>query len=215
VSTAYESFGRVRQKERTRQALLDAARALLAEGLDPSVEAAAARAGVSRTAAYRYFSNQTVLVAAAHPEVQTDSMLAEEPPEDAPARLEQVIAAFTEMVAATEPQQRATLRLSLERRQDERQSLPLRQGRAITWIAEALEPLRGELTDAQLHRLALAIRSACGIESLVWLTDVAGLTTKDATATMRWSAQALLQAAVSGSPPPLPARRLRQLADAG
>jgi hypothetical protein len=36
----------------------------------------------------------------------------------------------------------------------------LRQGRAINWIAEALEPLRGQLSDAQLKRLVLAVRSA-------------------------------------------------------
>lgn len=202
VSTAYESFGRVRQKERTRQALLEGARALLAEGLDPSIEAAASRAGISRTAAYRYFASQTAMLAAAHPEIQAVSMLPADPPDDAPTRLDQVIAAFTEMVVATEPQQRATLRLSLQRKDDEGPALPLRQGRAIAWIAEALEPLRGQLTDAQVHQLVLAIRSACGIEALVWLTDIAGLTTGEATASMRWAAQAMLQAAVSGSPPP-------------
>ena len=90
------------------------------------------------------------------------------------------------------------LRLSLQADDRERASLPLRQGRAIGWIHESLEPLRGELSDAELDRLVLAIRSAVGIEALAWLTDVARLSREDAVLLMRWSAQALLQAAMAG-----------------
>jgi hypothetical protein len=39
-----------------------------------------------------------------------------------------------------------------------------------------------------LRRLVLAIRTAAGIEVLVWLTDVAGLSRKEAEKVMRWSA---------------------------
>ncbi len=88
------------------------------------------------------------------------------------------------------------LRLSLEADSAERAQLPLRQGRAIKWIEEALAPLRTEMSDGELHRLALAVRSACGIEALVWLTDVAGLSSDDATDLMRWSTRAMLQAAL-------------------
>jgi hypothetical protein len=56
-----------------------------------------------------------------------------------------------------------------------REELLLRQGRAIGWIEEAVAPLRVRLRASALRRLVLAIRSACGIEALVWLTDVAGL----------------------------------------
>jgi hypothetical protein len=53
-----------------------------------------------------------------------------------------------------------------------------------------------------VHQLALAIRSATGIEARVWLTDVAQLSDDEAMAVMRWSAQALLAAALAGRPPP-------------
>lgn len=95
-------------------------------------------------------------------------------------------------------QQRTMLRLSLETSPAKRAQLPLRQGRAIAWIEEALDPLRTELSKAAIHRLTLAIRSATGIESFVWLTDVAGLSPKDATDFMRWSASALLRTAIDG-----------------
>jgi hypothetical protein len=87
------------------------------------------------------------------------------------------------------------LRLSLEPRPGEQ--LLLRQGRAIGWIEEALAPLRGRLSRSALRRLVLAIRSACGIEALVWLTDVAGLSREQAAELMRWSALALLSTALA------------------
>ena len=99
------------------------------------------------------------------------------------------------------------LRLSLEADEATRAGLPLRQGRAIAWIAEALDPLRGQLSDEELHHLVLAIRSAIGIEALVWLTDVAGLSREEARRLIRWSAQALLGAALTSPPPTSRSRR--------
>lgn len=85
------------------------------------------------------------------------------------------------------------LRLSLESDSAERAPLPLRQGRAITWIEEALAPLHIQLSAGEIHRLAITIRSAVGIEALAWLIDIAGLTRDEATDLMRWSAQAMLE----------------------
>lgn len=48
----------------------------------------------------------------------------------------------------------------------------------------------------EIHRLALAIRVSIGVEALVWLTGVGRLSRADAVATMRWSAQALLDTAI-------------------
>jgi hypothetical protein len=197
VSTAYELTGRVHQKRRTRDALVDAARHLVSKGETPTVESAAAAASISRATAYRYFPTQRALLAAAHPETGLDSMLPDDAPEDAASRLDLVIDAFNRMIVETEAQQRTMLRLSLLADPGERAQLPLRQGRAIRWIEEALDPLLAEMSRDDLHRLALAIRSATGIEALVWLTDVGGLSRDEATTLMRWSAAALLRAAVA------------------
>jgi AcrR family transcriptional regulator len=198
---AYELQGRVAQKRRTREALVAAARALVAEGAAPTVEAVAEAASISRTTAYRYFPSQRALLAAAHPETAATSLLPDDAPDDVAARLDIVLTAFTRTVLETEAQQRTMLRLSLEADPAERSQLPLRQGRAIGWIEEALAPLRGELSEAEVHRLAIAVRSAAGIEALVWLTDVAGLDRVEATALMRWSALALVDAARRVPPP--------------
>ena len=201
MSTSYEATGRVMQKRRTRQALVEAARELVAAGTEPSVEQAAGRAGIARTTAYRYFPNQRSLVLAAHPETATTTLLPQDAPPDAAGRLDIVATRFIALIIDTEPAQRTMLRLSLDPEPERRGPLPLRQGRAVAWITEALEPLHASLTEEQQHRLALAIRSAIGIEALVWLTDIGGLSRDEAAASMLWSARALLSAAQKSAPP--------------
>jgi hypothetical protein len=197
VATPYELEGRTQQKQRTRQALVDVARDLVAQGLTPTVEEAAACAAVSRATAYRYFPNQRALLAAAHPETGASSLLPPNPPDDPEQRVALVVEAFTKLIAATEPQQRTMLHLSLIADDDERRSFPLRQGRAIGWLTEALEPAREQLGDDGLRRTALAIRSATGIEALIWLTDIAGLSQRQAIKLMRWTASAICRAALA------------------
>ncbi len=204
MSIPYEAAGRVNQKQRTRAALIRAAQDLVNSGVAPTVEQVATTAGVSRAVGYRYFPNQHALLAAAHPETAATSLLPADPPTDPAERLAHVVQEFTSLITRTESQQRTMLRLSLSGDNASRAALPLRQGRAIAWISEALAPLRGQLTDQQLHQLALAIRSAIGIEALTWQTDVAHLTRDEAVALMAWTAQALLHAAISWKPPDAP-----------
>jgi AcrR family transcriptional regulator len=209
MSIPYELNGRIDQKRRTRDALVSAARQLVADGATPTVEAAAEAASISRTTAYRYFPNQRSLLVAAHPETAASSLLPDDAPDDAATRLDLVVDAFVRMIVDTEAQQRTMLRLSLEADPAERTQLPLRQGRAITWIEEALSPLRAEMSEREVHRLVLAIRSATGIEALAWLTDIGGLSRDDAADLMRWSARALLQSAVADKTSNLTTKRRR------
>ncbi len=53
---------RANQKERTRAALVEAARALLRAGVPPTVAEAAEQARVSRATAYRYFPTHDALL---------------------------------------------------------------------------------------------------------------------------------------------------------
>jgi hypothetical protein len=127
--------------------------------------------------------------------------------DDPEVRLLGAVDAFIRIVVDTEHQQRTMLRLSLDP-ETSSESLPLRQGRAIPWFEEALAPLRPRFTEAEIHGLALSVRSAVGIESLVWLTDIGGLTRQEAADRMLRSARAILlqaladadRAAVDGPP---------------
>jgi len=197
VSTPYEQNGRTKQKQRTRHALVEAARELVARGLTPTVEDAAADADVSRATAYRYFPSQAALLAAAHPETARASLLPSDPPDDPEQRVALVVEAFTKIIVGTESQQRTMLRLSLAEDDDGRAVLPLRQGRAIAWLTEALEPARERLGDHGVRQTALAIRSAIGIEALIWLTDMGGLSRRRAVEVMRSNARAICRAALA------------------
>lgn len=198
-SISWDETGRVQQKARTREALIRAARQLLADGDTPTVEQAATAASISRATAYRYFPSQRALLVASYPEIAESSLLGPDPPSDPAARLDIVAEAIARQAVEHEAELRAMLRLSLEPDPPKRGDRPFRVGRRITWVADALAPLRGRLPERELDRLVLAIASAVGIDALVWLTDIAGLSRPQAVELMRWSTRGLLQAALTDS----------------
>src|SRR3954447_4168648 len=114
MSIPYESSGRTAQKMRTRNALIDAARTLIASGVTPTVEDAAAAASIARTTAYRYFPNQRDLLVAAYPEMELRSLLGTNPPDDVEARLDAVMDEYLRQIIGNEVALRAALRLSLD-----------------------------------------------------------------------------------------------------
>jgi len=128
MDVPYLHTGRTSQKTRTRDALIAAARQLLAKGVTPTVEEAAAEASVGRTTAYRYFPNSRALLAATYPQIEMHSLLGEDPPEDPLARLEIMSEGFTRQLLEHEPELRAQLRLALEDEPAGSESLPFRGG---------------------------------------------------------------------------------------
>ena len=171
MNVPYLHTGRTSQKARTRDALIAAARQLLAEGVTPTLEEAAAEASIGRTTAYRYFSNSRALLAATFPEIEMRSLLGADPPEDPLARLEIVAEGLTWQLLEHEPELRAQLRLALEGEPAGGESLPLR-------------------------RLVYGIGATLGIEALVWLTDMGGLSREEAVEVMRSNARTLLRSAL-------------------
>ena len=197
MSTDYLASGRTRQKQRTRDQLIAAARELITAGDTPRVEQVAEAAGISRPTAYRYFTSQAELLAAAYPETAAASVLPDPPPETVDERVAAVAAFVIARVQDSEPQQRAMLRLSLGEVPHE---LPLRQGRAIPWFIEALEPMAESIGEEGVRRLALALRAACGIETRIWLSDVAGLAPAEVSALQQWMVDALVKQALETPP---------------
>ncbi|MGH7709184.1 MAG: TetR/AcrR family transcriptional regulator [Vulcanimicrobiaceae bacterium] len=184
------------QKRRTRRALVEAARELLAEGLTPTVEQAAASAAVSRPTAYRYFRNQHALLVATNPELAMDSLLPEDAPQDPLKRLDFVSKALVQLILQNEVALRAMLRISLERTGGKHPALAIRTGRRIGWIEDALAPLKSELTPTRYRRLLLQISATLGIEPLVWLVDIASVERNEAGEILRASARELLMGAL-------------------
>lgn len=201
MAVPYESGGRSAQKARTRAALVEAARTLLASGHAPGVEEAAAAAGISRTTAYRYFPGQRDLLRATYPEFDAATVLGSDAPAGAPERLDLVLRELARINREWEPQLRAALRMSLDEPAEEDRPV-MRRGRVIGWLVEALAPLARTHPGIDVRALAVAIRAATGIEATVWLTDIAGLSRADAAAVTRWAAEAMYAYATGGHPPP-------------
>lgn len=197
MTIPYTSSGRMNQKARTRDALVAAARELLSQGTIPTMEGAAAAASISRTTAYRYFPNLRALLVAAFPHAEEDSLLGPNPPPDPVARLELVAENHSRRILDYEAEMRAALRLALEGDSLDAVELPVNRGLRIGWIEDALAPLRNEMAAEMLRSLVYGIGATLGIEAFVWLTDVAGLSREEATATMRLNASRLLRSAIA------------------
>jgi AcrR family transcriptional regulator len=197
MSIPYVETGRTEQKRRTRTALIDATRALIGRGITPTIEDAAAEASISRTTAYRYFANQRELLVASYPQIEARSLLPDGAPADPLERLDIVVDEYLQMTVENEPALRTAFLLSLNADGEHRDELILRRGRVIGWLEDALAPLRDRLSATEIGRVARAIRAAAGIEALIWLCDVAELSRVEAVKLMKWSARALVQAAIA------------------
>ena len=197
MSIPYDRTGRVQQKNRTRRALIEAARTLIDNGTTPTVEEAATAAAISRTTAYRYFPTQRDLLVATFPMIEQRSLLGDDPPENVEARLDIVVSEHLRLTVENESALRTALRLTLEPEGPHKEQLVLRQGRVIGWLEDAFAPLRGQMPEQDLARLVRAIRSAVGIEALIWLCDVAGYSRDEAQELMQWSARAMLRTALT------------------
>jgi AcrR family transcriptional regulator len=195
MTVPYVATGRVNQKARTREALVTATRELLEQGALPTMEEAANAAAVSRTTAYRYFSSLRELLVAAYPHVEQRSLLGPNPPADPAVRLEIVAENHSRRILENEAQMRTALRLSLEGVRPP--ELPMHSGLRIAWIEDALAPLRGQMPEDELERLVRGIGATLGIEAFVWLTDIAGVSRKDAAAIIRSNALGILRSAIA------------------
>ena len=198
MSISYVGHGRTKQKERTRAAMIDAARELMAEGTTPTVENAAARAQVSRATAYRYFTNQRELITATYPMIDMSSLLPDDPPGDPVERVVMVAERIMELIREFEPELTMSLRLWLEAggSGSSEADIPLRKARRLAWFEDALRPLRGQLRPALLRRVALALASSVGVETFVWLTGMVGVSRKDAAEQLVWTARALVESVI-------------------
>lgn len=203
--------GREKQKGRTRGALLAAASHLLAQGRTPTVAEVADAADVSRRTAYRYFTTQEqMLVEAAleglRPRIEQE--IAGGAPQDAPAaadepveaRLDRTVRAIQRNAVENEALLRTMIRLTVgpfPAAGDASDDSPRRRGyRRIEWIELALAPVKGQLGSRRHARLVAALTVCLGIDALIVLQDLCGLTAAEAESACRWMAQSLLHASL-------------------
>jgi AcrR family transcriptional regulator len=200
MSSPGPSRERVAQKLRTRQALLTAARELVADGAAPTVAQAADAAMVSRATAYRYFPSQEALLVELPLDVAAptvDQLFGHEAaPRDAEDRAALVQNALYDLARDHEAEFRLFLRSSLLRSLDADGSAdPFRGARRSVLLDAALAPLAGELAPGELEQLATALSMLVGIEPLIVLRDVMGLDHERARAAGERTVRELVRAA--------------------
>ena len=197
---------RANQKERTREALVGAAKELARAGAAPTVAEAAERARVSRATAYRYFPTQESLlieVSDVTPMVApVEAMLANLKGDDAEERLAKLLDMFNPIVVAEEVPLRTALRVYLdtwlEARKRGEAAPKVREGRRMRWLDAALEPVKKKLSRPEWNRLRAALALTLSVDALVVMKDVAQLDDEDALATLRWAALALVRQGLAG-----------------
>jgi AcrR family transcriptional regulator len=191
--------GRVNQKLRTRRALIDAAKELVAAGGRPTLADVADRARVSKTTAYRYFASADDLIAEAYfdSDFPTVEHVLGGAADDPAARVLAVEQAVNDVLLAHERAMRVIVRNAIDLTLADTGDGAMRFGRRRSLIDAALQPLEGRLGPDQLDRLRHALALVIGPEAILAARDVCGL---DADATRQvtgWAAQALVTRALA------------------
>ena len=198
-SAAKTGANRVAQRNRTRRAIVDAAKRLIAAGATPSMAQIAKAAEVSRRTLYMYFPRlEQLLIDAtlgALSENAMDRVAADLSSKDPAERAEQLSRAMSRDSVGTMQLGRTLIRLTVEG--DEPGSGGPRRGyRRVQWIEKALAPARDKLTAKQFERLVSALCVLVGWEPLITLKDTRGLNEKEAEEILAFAVRAVVERAL-------------------
>ena len=188
-------------RARTRRLMLESAIRLMQSGITPSVTEVAEAAEVSRATAYRYFPSQAALVHAVVDEALGPILEWKSDETDARVRIMDLLATALPRMNEFEATFKAALKLSLEQ-WSQRQAGTLgsepqfTRGHRIDLLRDAITPLAGKLDERARDRLAQALSLVFGVETLVVLKDIWGLSAAESQSVAEWAAVALIDAAV-------------------
>lgn len=182
-------------KLKTRQAILRAATEIAALGRAPTVAEAAERAGVSRATAYRHFpSREFLIVELALPVQELRTALAQAGRLNPERRIGAMVRTIAAWVYDHQLALREMLRASLA--QDGAGHGYQRPTTRMELIAHELEPMRALLSPGEYRRLSMALAVLIGIEPVVVLQDMAGLSREETVETLVWAATRLTESSL-------------------
>jgi AcrR family transcriptional regulator len=199
-------MGRVNQKRRTEAALVQAAAELLRRGHIPTIAEAAEAALISRRTAYRYFPSQQALLVEvcfqgpmAGLELHTSERLGKT--EDPETRVDAVADVLASTVLQDEAPFRALVRVMQDQWFERRtgtdvEPSPLRPGRRVKMLEEALAPLQARLSVDAYRRLCVGVSTVMGMEAVIVVRDTFDLEPDAVRDVLRWAARAMVRAAL-------------------
>ena len=193
-------------KARTRKLMLQAAIHLMQSGITPSVTEVAEAAEVSRATAYRYFPSQAALIHAVVDEALGPILKWRSDDPDPKKRIKDLLATSMPRIDEFEATFKAALKLSLDQ-WAQRQAGTLgneprfTRGHRVDLLKDVTAPLKDQVSPAKRQRLEQALALVFGVETLVVLKDIWGLTVAEAQSVAEWAAAALVDATVSDAGP--------------
>ncbi|WP_408597357.1 TetR/AcrR family transcriptional regulator [Pseudomonas sp. PLMAX] len=193
-----DSQGRVNQKLRTRQALIEAAVALRDEGHQPTVAQAAERARVSRATAYRYFPTVEALISETAADRDMPPLERVWRPGDDPVKGIGLAAnALNKLLLDDEVglhvMERSFMTVWLENESHE----PLRPGRRLSYIEPIVDSMKDVLAPRARKRLKQALSIVMGTEALIAVRDISGASFEESLDASAWAARALVRQALA------------------
>ncbi|MCX2720864.1 TetR/AcrR family transcriptional regulator [Roseibium salinum] len=174
---------------RTHALMVSTATEMMRNGLSPSVSEVAEEAGVARSTAYRYFPTRSDMVRAVVAEA-LGPILNWEDRLDGGDRVASLYATAFPRLYEHEATFRAALRQSLEVNGAD---ATLGRGHRRQLLVSATRDL--DLPEDQATRLIRALSLTFGVEAMVVLKDIWGLSDEEAQKTALWAAQAMIEAA--------------------
>lgn len=190
--------GRLNQRRRTRQALIDAALALRDEGRDPTFGEVAERAMVSRATAYRYFPSIEALLSETVTERGMPPLEQVWQPGDDPVEgIGRAASALTALLLGDETglhvMERSFMTVWLN---GAAQQGPQRPGRRMAYIGPIVDSLKGTLPPAARKRLKHSLAMVMGTEAVIATRDIGGASPDEALEATAWAARALVREAL-------------------
>ena len=169
---------RLAQKQRTRSALITAARTLMAQGEEVTVASVADAANISRATAYRYYSDpgSIAIEVTLDLELKTSEELLDGIT-DVRARVHKVARYYLEFVRDHEGAFRQFLAQSMTH-WAQGKSADLRGARRVDAFIMALEPVRGRMSQEAFDDLVKRLSMLTGLEQHIALADVLKLDTE-------------------------------------
>jgi AcrR family transcriptional regulator len=197
------STGRSNQKERTRSAIVAAARDAIAAGDEITMPEVARRALVSEATAYRYFPDLASLLREALTVIWDSPERAMAPMAGSDDPVERIGFA-TEVLLREVLGHQAAVRALIAASVTRPAAAGVRPGRRIGLIDEALRPLNAtmaQLRPAEFAQLKRGLAIVVSAEALFSLTDLLGLAPEAAVASAAATARSLTAAAIASAAP--------------
>jgi AcrR family transcriptional regulator len=186
--------GRIKQKLKTRESIMAAAKRLMKISKKVSLEDVAKEAKISRATIYRYFSNIDLLIMEATLDIQHPS--AQELVDEVqglrlPERIFYIQHHYNTLAQKNENGFRRYLSAALAESVTKNQKV--RGARRVESLRKSLEPFKKQLSKKDYDNLINIASLLMGIDALIVTKDVCGLDNRGSSELLKWGMEMLIK----------------------